>query len=136
MAKGFQRVDHRPKSKSGWRIFKPATITQRERIQDKCGSVCFLMPAGTPARKGVPAYPICARLDKTGGQCVLSCPGMEAAYKRLMMGIVHYTYPEGYKAYMRAAVNRVIRLARQHADPKDPTNTCNWSLRASYQRTY
>lgn len=133
MAKGFKRVDHRPKSQSGWGKYKPTTVAQRNQIRETCGDVCFLLPGGTPARPRVPAYPICARLDKTRGQCTLSCPGMEAAYKRLMMGIVHYTYPEGYKAYMRAAVNRVIKLARQHADANDPANTCNWSLRASYQ---
>jgi len=129
MAKGFP-VDKRPKSQSGWSIFKPVRLSQRQDIQQKCGNVCFLMPEGTPARRGVPSYPICSRLDKTGGQCVLSCPGMEAAYKRLRMGIVHYTYPPEQKSYMIAQVNRVIRMARQHADPGDPTNTCNWSLRA------
>lgn len=128
------QVDKRPKIKSGWRIYKPATHSQRYRLRDECGSACFLVPGGTPARPGVPAYPICSTLDKTSGQCVLSCPGLEAAYKRLMMGIKHYTYPEEYKARMRKAANKAIRLARQHTDARDRTNTCNWALRASYMK--
>lgn len=129
MAK-FQRVDKRPKNLSSWQRFKPATHGQRYKLRDKCGDVCFLVPGGTPARPDVPAYPICARLDRVRGQCVLSCPGLEAAYKRLRLGIAHYTYPAGVKAYMRAAADRAIKLALQNADPDDPTNTCNWALRA------
>lgn len=129
MAK-FQRVDKRPKNLSSWRRFKPATHSQRYRLRDKCGRMCFLSPGGTPARPGVPAYPICARIDRVQGQCVLSCPGLEAAYKRLRMGLVHYTYSPKVKAYMRAAEHRAVRLALQNAEPDDPTNTCNWALRA------
>ena len=133
MAKGFQSVDRRPKSRSGWSRHKPVTLLHRERLIDKCGQVCFLLPGGTPARPGVPAYPICARLDRVGGRCVLSCPGLEAAYKRLRQGIEHYTYAARYIRLMKAEANRAIRLARQHADPADRTNTCNWSLRAKYR---
>jgi len=124
------QIDKRPKSKSGWSRYKPVTKFHRSRLIKACGDVCFLMPEGTPARPRVPGYPICSRLDLTGDRCVVSCPGLEAAYKRLMMGIKHYTYPERYKAYMAAAARRAIRIARQYADPSDPTNTCNWSLRA------
>ena len=128
------RVDRRPKSQSGWSKHRPVTLLQREKLQEKCGDACFLVPGGTPARPGVPAYPICARLDRVGGQCVLSCPGLEAAYKRLRQGIEHYTYAPGYIRLMKAQADRAITLARQHADPRDRANTCNWSLRAKRQQ--
>lgn len=56
---------------------------------------------------------------------------MEAAYKRLRLGIAHYTYSPKVKANMEAAARKVVNLARKYADPRDPTNTCNWALRAS-----
>lgn len=125
-------VDKRPKSQSGWTKNKPATQGAREKLMGKCGQVCFLLPTGTPARPNVPAYPICVDLTRSKGRCVVSCPGLEAAFKRLRMGIAHYKYPAGYIANLRALSNHAIKLAREHADPSDPTNTCNWALRAKY----
>lgn len=126
------QVDKRPKSRSGWTRNKPATRYARSKLVAKCGSTCFLLPAGTPARPNVPAYPICVDLTLSKGRCVLSCPGLEAAFKRLRMGVVHYKYPPAYINKLRALSNQAIKLAREHADPSDPTNTCNWSLRAKH----
>ena len=131
MGNGFQRVDTRPKRESSWQKYKPATLAQRYKLRDRCGEVCFLIPGGTPARPDVPAYPICAALDKVAGQCVLSCPGLEAAYKRLRLGLAHYTYGEDVKAGMRRAVGEAIALARKAADRSNPANTCNWALTAA-----
>ena len=125
------RVDKRPKSQSSWGRYKPATHAARYKLRGKCGDACFLLPGGTPARPGVPAYPICSSLEKVGNRCVLSCPGMEAAYKRLMLGIAHYKYSPNVKRQMQAAARKVVEMALKYADPRDPSNTCNWALRAS-----
>lgn len=125
-------VDKRPKSQSGWRLNKPATRYARSKLISKCGSTCFLLPSGTPARPNVPAYPICVDLTRSKGRCVVSCPGLEAAYKRLRMGVAHYKYAPAYISKLRTLSNHAIKLAREHADPSDRSNTCNWSLRAKY----
>jgi hypothetical protein len=68
-----------------WGKRKPKTGYDRNKLLEKCGSSCFLLPKGAPfspltGRKTGekrPAFPICPKDD-----CCIDCGGLRAAYIR------------------------------------------------------
>jgi len=125
MMSEFRCVD----THSLWTKTKPERMGERYRLLRTEGEKCFLFPHGTPHDPGRPHYPIC---NKEG---CLSCSGLQAAYKRLsLLG----KYSEAYKRVVgkgiEEAKEEAIRLALRYADPSDPTNKCNWAIRAAKKK--
>jgi len=109
-----------------WSETKPERMWERYELLRREGEKCFLFPHGTPHDPGRPHYPICTR------EGCLSCAGLQAAYKRLrQLG----KYSEAYKRIVGKGIDEAVRecilLALQYADPSDPTNKCNWAIRAA-----
>lgn len=111
-----------------WHVQKPKTRFARYRLLEQEGEKCFLMPKGTPYDPGVPHYPICS----TSG--CLSCAGMQAAYKRLSMYKKHSREYQKRRSEIDAMLDRLVNMALKYADSGDPTNKCNWALRAARRR--
>lgn len=118
----FRCVDTR----NPWTGTKPETMHERYRLLQTEGEKCFLFPHGTPHDPGRPHYPICNK------QGCLSCSGLQAAYKRLsMLGKYSELYKRVVGKGIEEAKRECVLLALQYADPSDPTNKCNWAIRAA-----
>jgi len=108
-------------ARPGWKEVKPRTRFERYELA-KVKPECFLFPEGTPTDPGVPHYPICTRTGE------ISCPGLLAAYRRLM--VYGKRYPPEFQPKVAEALRRIIRIAERYADPRDPQNVCNFVFRA------
>lgn len=62
-------------SNAGWGEIEPKRGAERAALKAKCGDPCFLRPKDN-------AFPICAKLSVTGGECQVSCTGLAAAKNR------------------------------------------------------
>lgn len=61
--------NHQGEGVSGWHNISPKTKTERDKVKDKCGDKCFLMPEEDK-------FPVC---DK---KCNIDCRGIHSAYIR------------------------------------------------------
>lgn len=61
-------------SRVGWPRRAPKTRQARRKLMAKCGPVCFLAPGGE--------FPVCRKVSKARGKCVVDCEGVRAAYAR------------------------------------------------------
>ncbi len=57
----------------------PTHQVARRALKKKCGSVCFIDPAGN---RGAGSFPVCRKLSSTRGKCVIDCEGLRAAFAR------------------------------------------------------
>jgi len=105
----------------GWKETKPRTRFERYQLA-RTHPECFLFPTGTPTDPGVPHYPICTRSGE------VSCPGLLAAYRRLM--VYGKRYGGEWEKRARDAIRKVLSIASRYADPSDPANVCNFVFRA------
>lgn len=108
-------------SRPSWHEVKPKRRWERYRlVKEKPG--CFLFPEGTPTDPGVPHYPICTKEGE------VSCVGLLAAYRRLM--VYGKRYPAEFQPQVRAALRRIVEIAKRLSDKNDPANVCNFVYRA------
>jgi len=100
-----------------WREIKPKSAYEREQMLKSCGSQCFLLPQGTPARPGLPSFPICEPKS-----CCISCDALRAAYIRARV------VPKGpwYKGRKREEVARLYGEVERKALSLAVQHGCAW----------
>lgn len=89
------------------------------------GDAAFVIPEGTPARPGVPAFPI---MDSRG---CFDCNMAKAAYQRLSQQMGKFGQPRAYKSRLRHGRADLVVSALYRANPDDLENACNWSIAAA-----
>lgn len=103
----------------------PKTRADRLRRLRLYGKTAFILPAGTPARPDVPAYPV---VNEDG---CFSCSLARAAYNRLSQHIVKSEYPISYRRMLKSRRVHLVRRALRMATPGDEENACNFAIRAA-----
>ncbi len=63
------------RSNVSWAEKKPSSTVERQKLLDRCGKDCFLIPE---AKK----FPICNKIEKKNDSCVYNCKGLKAASSR------------------------------------------------------
>lgn len=121
---GADCVDTRPPRKSPISKVHPVLVSKRRKLLEKCGRRAFLLPEGTPSRPTVPSYPV------MGSDCCYHCGLMRMQYTRLGAAY-NRAKSRLYKGKITEARERLIRKAAQFADRRDPSNACNWALKAA-----
>lgn len=102
----------------------PKNNAERFRRLNLYGKTAFMMPEGTPARPGVPAYPV------VNGDGCFSCSLAKAAYNRLSQHIGKPEYPISYRRMLKSRRMQLVRRALRMATPGDRKNACNFAVRA------
>jgi hypothetical protein len=121
---GSDCVDTRPPRKSPISKVHPVLVSKRRKLLDKCGRKAFLLPEGTPSKPTVPSYPI------VGPDCCYHCGLMRMQYTRLGAAY-NRAKSRVYKMQINEARERLIRKAARFADRRNPSNACNWALKAA-----
>ena len=103
----------------------PKQVGQREWLLKRYGKRAFLLPGGTLARPGVPAFPV---VDSHG---CFTCSLARAAYSRLSQGIARASSPAKYRSQLILARKQLIATAVRYADPSDKRNACNFAIRSA-----
>lgn len=116
-------VDTRPMRVSPVGKNVPRTTRQRRELLRKYGRQAFLLPKGTKSNPNRPAYPV---INMKG---CYHCNTMRAAYTRLGQAIAR-TGNTRYKAELRNARRKLIKLAHKYANADDRSNTCNFAFKA------
>lgn len=102
----------------------PGRVARFQMLQ-RYGNAAFMMPEGTPARPGVPAYPV---MTKDG---CFDCNFAKAAYNRMSQQMKRSGQPTRYRNKLKERrldlVTRTLRLS----NPDDQANACNFSIAAS-----
>jgi len=109
------------------KVFRTVPRTQSQRFQrlQIYGKDAFVMPEGTPANPGIPAYPV---VDKQG---CFDCSLAKAAYSRLSQQISKKEYPAAYRNQLKKRRLQLIERVLHVADPGDKQNACNFAIAAA-----
>lgn len=91
---------------------KVLRVSNRRNLKEKCGNDAFLFPLGTPARPGIPGYPV------YDSSCCFSCKLAKNAYQRLSINISRVNGP--YRSEMERKKKAIKAKAKN--------NGCNWAM--------
>ncbi len=100
----------------GWGAVFPRKGRERNELYDKCGAKCFLRP-------GDKGFPVCPSLSASGGACVLSPQGVQAAKNRAAQ--------YGYTDIEADADNLLARLC---SSPRSTRSSSQYTKKAKTQR--